>query len=313
VNQPFRQLSFEALPARPSRAHSFLELETKSVEVRSEHFGAVTIRYREYGSGDPLLLVHGLMTSGYSFRYLIEPLGQRYRLIVPDLVGCGESDKPDVGYTAPALARFIGELMHALGLRGCDVVGNSLGGYLCMQLALADAGALDRLVNIHSPGVPMTRLYALRAGLAMPGTRAVLDWVIARDPERWAHRHVHYYDETVKSREEAGVYGAPLATVEGRRAFIHYLADALDPGEMRAFVQKLSRAPFPVPMLLLFAERDPMVPPRVGEALSKLAGGSELAWLEHCSHFMHVDRPEACADAIARFLERQRAPVSEAI
>lgn len=290
-----------------------MELERKSIDVRSEHFGSVMIRYREYGSGDPLLLVHGLMTSGYSFRYLLEPLGRHYRLIVPDLVGCGESDKPDVGYSAPALARFIGELMHALGVRGCDVVGNSLGGYLCMQLALSDAGALDRLVNIHSPGVPMARLYALRAGLAMPGTRVILDWWMARDPERWAHRNVHYYDETVKSREEARVYGAPLATMEGRRAFIRYLAEALDPGEMRAFVQKLARAPFPVPMLLLFAERDPMVPPRVGETLGKLAAGSELTWLEQCSHFMHVDRPEACADAILRFLVRQSASVSEAI
>lgn len=300
--EPFRQVPFDRLADTPARPHGFLELERRSVSVDSRHFGAVRVCYREHGRGAPLLLVHGLMTSGYSFRYLLEPLGSRFRLIVPDLVGCGESDKPDVSYRSGEVAEFIGELQHALEIRGCDVVGNSLGGYLCMRLALADPMATKRLVNIHSPGVPMARLYALRTALAMPGARALLHWMIARDPERWAHRNVHYWDETVKSREEAHVYGEPLTSVDGRRAFIRYLNETLDPGDMRSMAGELERAPFPVPMLLLYAERDPMVPPRVGEALHALARGSELSWLERCSHFAHVDRPDLVAEKITEFL-----------
>jgi pimeloyl-ACP methyl ester carboxylesterase len=299
--RPFEQIPFDRIPDLPPRPHPFLDLERRTVRVRSDPFGEVDVAYREHGEGPPLVLIHGLMTSGYSFRYLIEPLAPRFRLIVPDLVGCGDSDKPDLPYTAEALGVFIGELMGALEVKGAGVVGNSLGGYLCMQLALSDPVAMRALMNIHSPGVPMARLHALGIALAIPGARAIVHRLIRRDPERWAHKNVHYWDESVKSREEARVYGAPLRDEQGRNAFIHYLADSLEVGAMRRFARRLEQAPFPVPMLLVYAERDPMVPPSVGEKLHALAVGTELVWLDSCSHFAHVDRPDAVADAIVAF------------
>src|SRR5207237_6412256 len=113
---------------------------------------------------------------------------------------------------------FLGELQLALGIRGCAAVGNSMGGYLCMRLALADAAAFSRLVNIHSPALPTFPLRALKLVLSLPGSRRILRAMVHRDPERWVHRNVHYYDESLKSREEARVYGAPLTTVAGVRA-----------------------------------------------------------------------------------------------
>jgi pimeloyl-ACP methyl ester carboxylesterase len=301
---PFRQLPFSALPAEPRAPHPFFAVAWRDVWVDSQPFGRVRVHVREHGQGRPLLLVHGLMTSSYSFRYVLEALGRRFRCIVPDLVGCGRSDKPDVPYRAAALATFLGELVDTLGVRGCDVLGNSLGGYLCMRLALADPGSMRRLVSLHCPGVPLVRLHALRAALAMPGSRRLLDWMIARHPERWAHRNVHYFDESLKSLEEAREYGAPLAQPEGRRAFARYLAEALDPRDMRAFVADLrARDPFPVPLQLVFARRDPMVPPVVGERLRALVPSATFVWLDDASHFAHVDAPERLLEAALPFLE----------
>jgi pimeloyl-ACP methyl ester carboxylesterase len=301
--RPFQRGSFASLPERPRRSHPFFELERKQLELDSAPFGRVGVRYRELGSGPPLLLVHGLMTTGYSFRYVVEPLSRRYRVLVPDLVGAGESDKPDGAYDAPALATFIGELIGALGIRGCRVLGNSLGGYLCMWLALRDPSAMSRLVNLHSPGVPLARLFALRGAMALPGADRLLGALVSRDPERWAHRNVHYFDESLKSREEAREYAAPLSTPDGRRAFAAYLRDTLDPRDMRRFVARLRRERFPVPLLLLYARRDPMVPPSVGTALADLVPSAELTWLDGVSHFAHVDGPEIVLGAMERFLE----------
>ncbi len=301
--RPFEQLPFRALSARPSRTHPYTELAPKTVTVRSSHFGAVGIHVREMGAGEPLLLVHGLMTTGYSWRFVLSALARHRRVVVPDLVGCGRSDKPDTTYPPEAVGRFLGELQDALDLRGSDVVGNSLGGYLAMQLCLASPWAVRRLVNIHSPGVPMARLYALRAAMGLPGAERLLHGIIRSfGPERWAHKNVHYFDEALKSREEAREYGQPLETHEGRRAFSRYLRDTLSPLAMRRFVGRLKAAPFPVPLLLLYAERDPMVPPAVGERLAALVPNAELAWLSDCSHFAQVDRPEAVAEAILAFL-----------
>lgn len=306
---PFRQLPFERLPERPKRPHIYFDLEEREVTVESEPFGRVVVRYREHGQGPLLLLIHGLMTSSYSWRYLFSELGARYRMIAPDLVGAGRSDKPDRSYRSSALATFIGELGRALSIRGCDVVGNSLGGYLCMQLALQDRGAMRRLVNIHSPGLPMPRLYALRAALALPGSRRFLSWMIARDPLRWAHRNVHYWDEGAKSLEEARAYGEPLATEEGRAAFARYLFETLDPADMARFAERLAAGELAVPMRLIYARRDPMVPPIIGKRLHRLVPGADLVWLDDCSHFAHVDRPKTIASAIDEYL---RAPMADA-
>ncbi|MFW5921411.1 MAG: alpha/beta fold hydrolase [Polyangiales bacterium] len=296
---PFEPLPFSRLPERPRKAHGFFGMRAREVVVPSAPFGRLRVHVRELGDGPPLLLVHGLMTSSYSWRYVVEPLARRYRVIAPDLPGAGRSDKPvDRPYGARALATFVGELVDALGIGGCEAIGNSLGGYLCMWLALERPEALSRLVDIHSPGVPDARLRALHAALRAAPARRALEWVIARDPERWAHRNVHCYDETLKSLEEAREYGAPLRTPEGRRAFVRWLAEALDPAEMTRLCEELAARRddgrgFPIPLELLYAREDPMVPPSVGEQLHALVPEAPLRWLDHSSHFAQVDTPQA--------------------
>ena len=169
------------------------------------------------------------MTSSYSWRYMLGPLGTKYRLVVPDLPGAGGSDcAPDRPHSAAALATFLGEFQGALGIHGCLAVGNSLGGYLCMQRALQDQTSFGRLVVVHSPGVPELRLHALAVALALPFVKAGLSWAIRRDPLRWAHRNVHYHDESLKSLEEARAYGEPLARAGGAESFARYLGVAVN-------------------------------------------------------------------------------------
>lgn len=307
-SRPFHRGRFADLPATPRRAHRFFELPERRVTVASSAFGTLGTSYRELGAGEPLLLVHGLMTTSYSWRYVIEPLAEKWRVVAIDLPGCGRSDKPaGARYDAPALAAFLVELVDALGLRGCRVVGNSMGGYLCMRAALADAGAFSRLCNIHSPGVPDWRYRAMATALGAPGVAAMLAWWVMRAPQRWAHRNVHYFDETLKSLEEAAEYGDPLALADGARAFVGYLKDAFAPRDIAAFVAALearraAAQPFPIPLLLLYARQDPLVPPAVGERLHALVPEAPLIWLESTSHFAHVDTPDAVVETLRAFL-----------
>lgn len=307
-SRPFRRGRFANLPATPRLPHRFFELPERRVEVASSAFGRLGVSYRELGAGEPLLLVHGLMTTSYSWRYVIEPLAEKWRVIAIDLPGCGRTDKPaGARYGAPELAAFLVELAGALGVRGCRVVGNSMGGYLCMRAALADAGAFSRLVNIHSPGVPDWRYRALGGLLGAPGVAAMLAWWIMRAPQRWAHRNVHYFDETLKSIEEAAEYGDPLALADGARAFVGYLKDAFAPRDIAAFVAALearraAAQPFPIPLLFVYSRQDPLVPPAVGERLQALVPGAPLVWLESTSHFAHVDTPGAVLAELRAFL-----------
>lgn len=309
---PFAQLPFRDVPERPRLHHGYFETAAETVDVVSPLLGRVRTHVRRHGQGRPLLLVHGFMTSSYSWRYVLAPLGERFSLYVPDLPGAGRSDKPDRPYTPEALAEHLGALLDVLGIRGCAAIGNSLGGYLAMTLVLREPRALSRLVNLHSPGVPTARMRALRVALdVVPGWKRAVSLAIARSPERWVHRNVHYFDETLKSREEHREYAAPLRTADGLSAFLRMLDETLDVRAMRRFEHTLRERRdrgegFPIPLQLVYARRDPMVPPVVGERLATLLPEAELAWLEDASHFAHVDATDRFLARAVPFLEAGR-------
>jgi pimeloyl-ACP methyl ester carboxylesterase len=300
---PFRQLPFEDVPDRPAVPHRWDEATRRDVTITTPELGALRIAVREFGAGPPLVLVHGLMTAGYSFRYLLDLLGGRFRLLIPDLPGAGHSDHPDVYLGPDVLARAITATIDALGVRGARVIGNSMGGYLCMRAALLDPGAIGRLVNLHSPGIPTARMFALRWALRLLPARWILDRLVRRNPERWVHKNVHYYDESLKSREEHREYATPLATPAGRKTFYRHLRDALDAREMSRFREQLRATTFPIPLMLVYAERDPMVPPAVGDKLRALVPAAQLVRLPDASHFAHVDAAPRFVSAIEPFLQ----------
>jgi pimeloyl-ACP methyl ester carboxylesterase len=302
MHRPFKRGRWADLPAHPTRPHAYAATRGHTLRLDSTPFGTLDVHWREHGQGPPLLLVHGLMTSSYSWRYVVEELGRDHRLIIPDLPGAGRSDAPDVPYSGAALATFIGEFVEALGLRGCLCIGNSLGGYLCMRAAQQDPGLFPRLVNLHSPGVPEPRIRLLNALLSLPGVGRGLAWFVRQRPHRWAWRNVHYWDEGLKSLEEAAAYGDPLSTVAGSRAFVRYLADAVSARDFAGFLATLAATPFPIPLLLVYARQDPMVPPWIGDALAAATPAANLTWLEDSSHFAHVDSPERFVAAVRPFL-----------
>jgi len=310
--RPFKQGRFEDLPARPRLPHRYYEADTQDVVLASKPFGRLRVHVVSYGPRDapPLLLLHGLMTSSYSWRYMLERLGGRFRLIAPDLPGCGRSEAvPDRKHSGAALATFVGELQHELGIHGCLAVGNSQGGYLCMRRALEDPASFARLAVVHPPAIVEPRLVAMNVALRVPGVAQALARVVRHDPLRWAHRNVHYRDESLKSLEEAHEYGDPLASAAGARSFTRHLGESLSLGELRSFDRELARRRdagegFPVPLSMIYAREDPTVPPKVGPKLHALAPDAEFHWLERSSHFAQVDTPDELAVLLLDFLER---------
>ena len=111
------------------------------------------IRYTESGQGSPVLLIHSLGASTVTWRDNIRPLAERHRVFAIDLPGHGDSDKPDISYDAPSMVNLIAEFVSALGLEKVALVGNSIGGGLCLLTALERPQIVSRLVLISSGGL----------------------------------------------------------------------------------------------------------------------------------------------------------------
>jgi pimeloyl-ACP methyl ester carboxylesterase len=118
--------------------------------------------YREFGEGPhALLCVHGLYRSGRDFDLLARALGDRYRVITPDIIGRGDSDyATDVSrYNNENYVRDLRELIEALGLESYDYLGTSMGGMLGMALAAQpDSGIRKLILNDVGPEIALTTL-----------------------------------------------------------------------------------------------------------------------------------------------------------
>lgn len=307
MRAPFRQQPLEALPEQPRRPHVWSQASAHETSV-SHPFRPHRVTWRSYGAGPPLLLVHGLMTAGYSFRYLLEPLGQRFTLIIPDLPGAGDTEPVTGPYTPDAIGAWLRAFLTEIGVHQPPVIGNSLGGYLCLHALERDPSLFARVINLHSPGVPTPRMWALHAAMRTPGADRLLRALVHRDPERWVHRNVHYYDESLKSREETRIWAEPLRSNAGVAAFAAWLRDALDPRELRAFSKRLAlrrdhARPITTPIHLIYAQTDPIVPPSVGDALRALLPTATFDALGDASHFAHVDATDAFLGACRPYLD----------
>jgi pimeloyl-ACP methyl ester carboxylesterase len=108
-----------------------------------------TIRYRDTGSGPPIVFIHGLLVDGTLWRKVVPRLEGRFRCIVPDLpLGSHTiAMKPDADLSPPALARTIGELLEKLDLRDVTLVANDTGGALT-QILLASGERTDRIARV---------------------------------------------------------------------------------------------------------------------------------------------------------------------
>jgi non-heme chloroperoxidase len=121
-------------------------------------------------AGDPkgpaLLLVHGYGDSSFSFSRVAPMLDQRYRIVIPDQRGHGDSEKPEAGYEMKNFAADLAALMDALEIRSAIVVGHSMGSFVAMQTALDHSERVERLVLIGTaPKVSNTVTRELQAAI----------------------------------------------------------------------------------------------------------------------------------------------------
>jgi pimeloyl-ACP methyl ester carboxylesterase len=158
---------------------------------------------------------------------------------------------------------------------------------------------------MHAPGYPILRTRLLRTLFDAPALGPALARLVAkvshRFPEEFVRRNVHYARRDIMSREECVEYGRLFETPDGARVFARILAESLDPAEHARIIDELRRAPLAIPVRLLYAKKDVMVPPSIGPKFHADMPGSELVWMDDASHFLHVDAPERTVDQILEF------------
>ena len=109
-----------------------------------------SLYYRSYGNGEPVLLIHGLGGSGLDWALQVPALERKFRVIVPDLPGCGSSSPPQLTYSIAGFACSLWSLVDQLHIRRVSVVGFSMGGAVALEMALQRPARVPHLALINS-------------------------------------------------------------------------------------------------------------------------------------------------------------------
>ncbi|MEO7917165.1 MAG: alpha/beta hydrolase [Dokdonella sp.] len=247
--------------------------------------------YLVAGMGETLVLLHGLGSSGADWAFQIEPLGEHFRLIAPDLRGSGLTDAPPGPYQISRFASDVWELLDGLGERQVHLLGFSMGGAVALEMALQRPSQIGRVMTINS--LPCYRVNSWRKWLEVFGQLALVKALGLRRTSTLVARRMFPAPHQQSMRERVvSVVGSlpPQQYLHSVRALIGWSA-----------IDRLHD--LHVPMLMLAAEHD--YTPLAEKHLYAKRSGAQIAVVRGSRHgtpFDAIDASNACALAFFRDL-----------
>jgi pimeloyl-ACP methyl ester carboxylesterase len=261
----------------------------------------INIGYLDKGQGDPIVLVHGIPTSSFLWRDMVEELSAHGRVIALDLPGFGFSDPPrDGDYGIANYARLLGQFLETLHIEQATLVCHDLGGPIALTYALRHPDQYDRLIILDTflhrdlPPWPLSMRLArirpigeifmwlggesiFRAGLeeGVVDKSRISDAVVKR-----------YY---MPDGDPDKLSRSMLGTLR-----IDYMEDL-------AFIENNLKT-IQKPTLILWGEKDIYLPISLGNRIHIDITGSQMERFPNCGHFIPEDQPELAAKKIVAFL-----------
>lgn len=266
----------------------------------------VNLHYSETGKGEPVLLLHGLGASSYSWRYVIPELARTHRVIALDLKGFGQSDKPEDGrYSLFDQADLVDRFIAERGLKNLTIVGHSFGGGVALALALKDhdrrSRRLKRLILVDSIAYQQD----IPWGIALMRTPILADLGINLiPPETQMELALKFaYADSRKIPPEAPAEYAKQIRAPGGKYAILRTAAQLMPENIEAFTRRYKE--LAVETLLIWCANDGIVPVEYGRQLYDDLPNARMHILPACVHLPQEELPQLTSTLMARFLKER--------
>jgi 2-hydroxymuconate-semialdehyde hydrolase/2-hydroxy-6-oxo-octa-2,4-dienoate hydrolase len=270
-----------------------------ALEPRTIDAGGVQTSYLEAGAGEPVVMLHGSgpgVSAMANWQHNIGTLSQRFRVLAPDIVGFGATQRPDdVVYSLRTWTDQVWAFLDAHGIEKTAIVGNSLGGRIALQMATDCPDRITKMVLMGAPGVGMTLTVGLAALRAYePSHDAMRDLLrnyFAVDPAMIT-------DELVAIRYEASI-------ADG--AYEAYRAMFLDPrhaGSELGITEDEVRA-IATPTLLVHGREDKVVPVQVSVTMLGLLPNADLHVFSSCGHWTQIERADEFSALVSDYLARR--------
>jgi cis-3-alkyl-4-acyloxetan-2-one decarboxylase len=293
-------------------------LRTTSTEVRDNNqpdtgitdhvqVDGARLAYREAGpaDGEPVVLLHGYPANHRCWRHQIEALAATHRVVAPDLLGWGESDRPlNIRFDCVTEVGRLGRLLDALGMDRCSLFAHDYGGFLSLGFVQANPDRVSRLaiLNSRAQGTFVPRWYAIFGLTTLIGRTPGLRSLAARLPLAEMNRRglAPLIRGGFIDRELLESYVGWMKEPEGRRWLIHFFGDyrvAARPELRRRLGEIVS------PTAVIWGRDDAYIRPEIAEELTEGIPDAELTMLD-AGHFVMEERPAEVTAALQELLAR---------
>ena len=259
--------------------------------------GRIDTNVHDVGEGQPVLMIHGSgpgVSAWANWRLSMGPLSRTKRVIAPDMVGFGFTERPPgITYGKSVWLQQLADLLDALQIQKTDIVGNSFGGGLAIAFAIRYPERVRRMVLMGS------------VGLSFPIT-AGLDSVWGYEPSLENMRRlldIFAYDRDLVSDELAELrYKASI------RPGFQESFSAMFPAPRQKGVELLASdeaaiAKLTHPSLIIHGREDKVIPPDVSRRLFELLPNAELHMFGKCGHWTQIEHAERFNMLVADFLK----------
>ncbi|WP_216827831.1 alpha/beta fold hydrolase [Alkalihalobacterium elongatum] len=245
-----------------------------------------------------ILLIHGFVSSTYSFRHLIPYLAQNYSVLAIDLPGFGKSEKSNSFiYSFNNYATLIFSLITMLNIQKIIPVGHSMGGQVVLYMAKLRPELVEKVVLLSSSGYLKRAKKKYRYASYIPFAPILVKKFFMKRDYKDALSYVVYNKETVKE-EDVREYAKAFEDDRFFRSLIRVLRHR--EGDLTA--EQLKEIQHPV--LLLWGKYDNVIPIHIGKRLQLDIPNTEMFIFEETGHLVPEERPQEVAGQIFQFINK---------
>jgi pimeloyl-ACP methyl ester carboxylesterase len=270
---------------------------------RSAIVNGLRLAWCEAGPDDapPVVLLHGLLESVKTWDRVLPALADDHRVVAVDLLGHGLTSKPlQADYSIPALATHVRDVLALLGIEGATVVGHSLGGGVALQMTYLWPELVGRLVLVSSGGLGRSTGLLLKLLAAPLPVGVFLDLTVSPRTVGWVKRGI---DRLGRVADDPKITdwlhtAEALADAPSRRAVLRLARGVLGPKGQRVGATDRLHLAGKLPVLIVWGDRDPLLPIGHGKRAHAMIPGSRFEVFEGSGHWPHIDHPERLADLV---------------
>ena len=262
----------------------------KTLEEKTVNIDGNSIRFLEEGDSDHvLLLIHGLGASAERWEHVIPLFSKKHRVIVPDLVGFGHSEKPSVDYTTDYFADFMYKFVSKMQIKNFSIIGSSLGGQIGAEFTSNHNDLVKKLVLV-SP-----------SGIMKHSTPALDTYIMAALYPNNESATMAFQTMSGQTQIDEELITGFVERMKMPNAKMAFMSTLLGLRDAEVITEKLGM--ITIPTLIVWGENDPVIPIKYSESFVSSINDCRFYKMVKCGHTPFVEDPKGFFDLVSDFLK----------